>query len=292
MVGSLSFALYVLFKDLRKEPRSKVPVPVALFMSQPNGWVIVNELALVSQDGKLAVSDTDLQARLIQRGPIDLMLCYLTEAERHDIVHWMHTNPDSPTEDRKRGLTVGSALFNYSIPESFVLVDASTRVIYDLCLFREKQLFTTPNWLLEHPILFKDQFDAITSIEAKMAPLNISVDEATQFYAEHCTVFGGYLLTQTSGKHFPSISAFTENMLYKLKLDAMSDKNHHYFRIMLTTMVKLLEIKVPFNWVMVSDMTDAVNVWLMRLPEPQDISKPPTSLTLVVNNEKGNRYEW
>lgn len=250
--------------------------PTIPFECQNNGWVKVRERALSPGPFDERVEDYHL-AGLPSSVVINRMLCSLSSKQLYDWVVEVHAdNGKEFDRDVLRGMTIGSALFNYSIPESFVLLDRRTQLMYALFCFRDRTRKTVQQWLQAEPKIFDGSLVIIGGVEC--ATLGITRETAHAFYLKHSGTIAPYLIGYTDGQYYPHIVGFVEFLMRKNGLDTMNDVYIHQMYITLNVMVDLMELQVPMEWVMRSPLVEAVTKIVLG-----EVAQKPT-LTLVTKN--------
>lgn len=231
------------------------------------GWVVVKRDALTVD---LPWQDT---VGMTLPAPVTMMLQDLDGKAMFDIMVTMnHIEPDTPfRDDMRRGLTIGSALFKYSIPESFVLFDRRTDLLTELFRIYDQERKLPAQWL-EDEAIFETNKALFSSIESR--DLGIDRDMAIQFYYTYYGMVASWVIPSVEGKYYPHLSALVDTLMRKAGLNTNDDALIHQMYITVVVIAELLELKVPLYWVMRSPLVEAV-LQAAKGMEPQ---KPQLSL--------------
>lgn len=209
-------------------------------------------------------------------------LNYLSPRYLHDVIRQVKSFEASAVktmkDDTLRGLTIGSALFNYSIPESFVLIDDRTCQMASRFVANDLRRMSVVNWLVQEEGHFKTLFNVYSEYE-QINSQQFNRDTLLDFYHKHYPLISQQLIKHTQGDHFPSIIAFTASILRHLQRPTTDGITHHHIYCSVGIMVSILELKVPMGWVWPTECTTEVTEILLGA-EP----KRP-QLKLVINNQ-------
>lgn len=283
--GLMSIVSNYIFKRWLQPIFFKPPAaPVLDFIRLRNGMVKVKREAFAADE----VSYTALlTANNLMPFTVIMHLCHLGSIELRDCLRytrqWMDSDNPSEQEtskDRQRGLTIGSALFNYSIPESFVLLDRRTRLIYAQHLQQIKDRRSFTDWLLKEPTLFESQYSMTSGVEDS---IGVTKANAKAFHDKHRQAITNILIDQVAGEEYPNIEAVVKNILYKLKENESSIVFQHYVRVEISLIIYDLGLVVPYNWMMVSALVDYINAYTNGGDPDATPDKP--GLKLIINNQ-------
>lgn len=170
-------------------------------------------------------------------------------------------------EDWRRGLTIGSALFKYSIPESFVLIDHRTRLLCALYIRNQEERHLISGWFNVDAESFRSQYQGVSGVERLY--FGLTRDVAVNFYNQHHLAIAASLMAQCQGKYFPQVEVFAQCFLRRNKLTVENTQYEHCVRIVISLLSTYLDIPLPREWVMVSEMIDAVNNVVMEIVPPK-----------------------
>lgn len=267
------YAGYLNFQTLnRSKTNRQIKKSPSIYISQQHGWGVVNPAALVL-DRKYILS-------LTMPYNTSQMFGCLHPSTIYGLVRQFKITlrEGEVVEDLLRGMTIGSALFNYSIPESFVLIDTRTRQLCALFLRGNEDKKTHASWRQEHPDLFTAQYALVTALET--TKLSVTNRNAKLFYNRHYKVLVTALMAQAQLVHYPSIDAFMEIILVEMNVAIADLEETHYLRLTLSAVIDILDLEVPSSWVMVSEMGDVLNDWVQDI-KPAVTEPIKSHLTLV-----------
>lgn len=268
------------------QPHTPAPPSVPPFIRLPTGLVSVLRESLAAPANKPIPWEV---AKMYASPYAEQMLCFLTLDEMYEAVFFATQHENKGEEwvnERKRGMTIGSALFNYPIPESFVLIDHRTRILYARYFHLNAVRMEYNRWLDSEKDFFRSRYHSVTQIEQET--LGVTKEQAVLFYNQHYRVLVLHLTTQSA--HWANFDGFRENMLkYKLKVKSDNLKTRHCFAIAINVLAFILELRMPKDWVMTSELTYSVMFSALGIPE----NKAHPHLKLVVNKERYEpKYEY
>lgn len=243
-----------------------------------SGWVIVPLDALDNAEARREILNTRI-ANLDIPYIAETMIYPINNFLRYEIIRTCRIAINSPEptdeEERMRGITIGSALFNYPIPESFVRLDKLTKLYYAVYKFNNSERKTFSAWYETHASLFAAVYNSSTEHEEK---LGITKEIIVDFYHQHAKEMVTIVLNAVELDAAPPINAVLEHIIVILKIPR-NKNNYHLIRLCVSVIVTLAGFAVPASWVFISKMFDKlfeVIAEMERIP----------SLKLVINNQQ------
>jgi hypothetical protein len=266
-----SFRRYRLAKKLKSEQDQ---LPSQVYTVQPNGWVHVNKEALLFPADRPADETNVFEVE--SSDAFELMLGNLTRRYMHDVIRTAksveQSTQDKLNDDTLRGMTVGSAFFNYSIPESFVLLDHRTRLLAARFLRNDKERYEVYKWLELKEHAFGSRYTLLTAFE-KSQRQGTGKDALLDFYHRYYPLIVNAVLQQSQQEHYPHITSFADQLLRQAKLPNKDSIHSHHMRAAISVMVGILELKVPSCWVYPSEaVTEVVEILLGTEPKRPTLS--------------------
>lgn len=260
--------------------KSRKVVEPEPYTTHPNGLVSVNREALESEDGR-PLSALSIAAFQRPRD-MDYLMTALSKRELYDtfvfMQLWLDVNNSLGYQDVCRALSVGSCLFNYQIPQSFVLIDRYTRLMFAQYVALSAFRMTLLEWVND-PDIASGRNPVIPVSNAYELGLEATINGAISFYNR----FQPFLLEQLwDASNFPSmpdVDAFTTSMAQRLSLPAHDIVSMHYLRVCLSVILINTSIKVPATWIMYSNLVKELQSLVTKEEDP---IRP--KLALVVNN--------
>ena len=282
-IGSAMTKMRKRFARASSETSLGIPkLPDGLPKAHPVGWVYITQ-----QDIKQGLGDAGHAGTSLGMIPLFVrsFFCELTLSDVYDVV-MLKSFPEHNHVDWdhiKRGLTIGSALFNYPIPRSFVLVDVETASYYQIFMTSQIRKLNTQQWLESNDAYEGWLNNALTAAEMAMG---LTAEETVKFFNAHHEKIVDEIHRQTKSGLFPVCDAFTKNVLVQLTLNYADERQQHYFRVALAIILDLGEMVFPMDWMLTSNLTLGAKVLITgsttAATEPTPPNKP-SPLTLVVN---------
>jgi len=286
-LGLLFILLF--FKSLKKRQTHEEPLPSSPKMPElpeglpkahPLGWVYVSQAELLSLNAE-GVGESS-----IDTSPLSLrtFFCAMRYSDVFDVV-LLQTAPAHASADWsaiKGGLTIGSALFNYPIPPSFVQLDVETAMFCQMFMANQTLKRAVKGWIDSDETYKGWLYTAISDVEVAM---QLKESEAIHFFHTHRQFITNQFGEQTRNGLFPNRDAFVRNVLVRLELNPNDEKTLAYFYITLILILDIGEMTFPSSWMFTSKMTKAVKNLVLGVDENEQPTPPnkPTPLTLVVN---------
>lgn len=244
-----------------------------------NGWVYMKKEAL--QEAPELVQ-TPLSLMLVKMPPevkirlYPLSLYDLAQEVRSND-HFNDTSPpstdDEDLDEVKRGMTIGSALFNYCIPTSFVLNDDRTKLLCALYRHHIKERKTYEVWLRDYPKLFSHQYDLVSAVELEF---QLTKDDLVNFYNKHAEKVIHLVMRNACKEMVAYMDAFILHALRILKV-SLDERNKHMMRTTVTLIIRNTGIEVLSDWFMLSKLVDQTFNAINNI-------ETPARMSLVVNN--------
>jgi hypothetical protein len=221
------------------------------------------------------------------------MLFPLLVGELAAIVKLDDPYPDIPPEDKqqwtencKRGMTIGSAWFGYPIHPSMLLFDDMTRLAWEYYRRSTMERRTVDEWRDRYPDTFDDNYAVVTCNFER--PLNLKLDHFVAYYKKHEAFIEKLILTRINRfEVIPSIDGTVMTCLAQLQQDASQDATQHYFYCAINVALRLLDVAVPFEWIITSELIEQATARIRHDTnaqyQPTEKPKRP-QLSLVINN--------
>jgi hypothetical protein len=246
----------------------------------PLGWVYVSQAELLS------LNPEGIGESSVDTSPLSLktFFCAMRYSDIFDVV-LLQAAPAHAHADWSAitgGLTIGSALFNYPIPPSFVQLDVETAMFCQMFMVNQTLKRTVKGWIDSDETYKGWLYTAISDVEVA---LQLKESEAIHFFHTHRQFITNQFGEQTRGGLFPNRDAFVRNVLVRLELNPNDEKTLSYFYITLILILDIGEMTFPSSWMFTSKMTKAVKnliLWPGEDAQPTPPNKP-SPLTLVVN---------
>lgn len=296
VVGFFVFYYKKAWKPVYGKPTSAqaTPLPEPIFKRCNNGWVVVNKTALklTLQEYEALLADKGMRLPWITRRmlyplPIKDRIQLTTASDPFSHLEEGEIK-EQWKEDAKRGLTIGSALFGYAIPESFILLDDCTRFFCELHLHLVKERHTFDEWMDETTVSknpYRQQIWNIGTVFEQEHEFNLS--DCLTYYQQHEDVLSKFLLVALNRYSvLPDINATLCILMSSFKQDPGNDAECHYFMVALTVAIRKFYIRIPYDWLMDTPMSRQLYDAVMNKSVTIQPSIRNNHLSLVVNNAK------
>lgn len=249
------------------------PTVKPLFQKEANGWVTVNESALLEIPGQPL---EDVLFTFPEFAPFLEVVCEMQARDVYNAVFSNEISAQSPDGIAmlKRGLTVGSALFNYSIPESFVLLDHRTRELYRKFVRLSYERKTATQWQTDMAEFYQGQHQLISGLEVSI--LKLTKEDLLTFYQRHHAFVAQQLLEQSQYRIMPSVEGFMLVTQRRLGYTADDGNAAHKLRVITSVLCEITALEVPAHWVMCTALTDTLSESVLKK------TPPPTKRHLTV----------
>lgn len=275
-----------------RPPRPKREVkPAPAYHTRNNGWIRVISKALDPIDDEEETAFVE-----VGRSVPFIVQCWLTTATISDRAWWgkhwgvwcqnvSGAERDAYLDDAKRGITIGSALFGYAIPEHLFLLDRRTRQLSHVFLRGQAIRFTYDAWMAREEKLIADHMAMVTRVFE--LPNQINANDACDFYFEHEKKIE-YMLLHTINETsvLPAYQGLVRNALFESGL-LNNPIGEHYFFIAATIVARQAQLVLPLNWFMITPVSQEAYVLVQRhLASFSNLSPdtPKSHLTLAVDN--------